>query len=468
VGYVSLADIFVGSYSMARELFSKTGPVPPQSSLAELEDGPSDATVCGVDGNAEDVDAVQLIAQAPPSHDTVKTDLTLASTPMLSEQASVEEHPSNATDITALASSSQQDKVVAIAFPPFTGPHRGDFSSEQSGRPQGFSDPEKRFAPGEDHASHGRGETAPAPQPDDDASALMPAPSDESAFESAQPDEPSGRTDMPPAIEAFMRHLAEYLHSQNHQTATPSSALEEAFEPKLGASTEAQKDTDRVPFPGEPCSQGESSGSARHSGLTVVDPEQTEDCFSVRMGSPVKMVRDNHPEGNSGAAGGAQTNDATTRGISLREMDPSAEQPPVKTDIAEPVASMERFAPLSSDAHLHPRVTGGTVPHIDNRLSADKSDVRVSLDTASPDHQLEHVVRDGIVARSADGPAEPPKKTLSASYYRRRAEVLRVALITTSRPEAAVRLRAFMEKYRALADRAARDADPCEVSQRGV
>ena len=223
VGYVSLADIFVGSSSMARELFSKTGPVPPQSSLAELEDEDSDASVCGVDGNAKGVDAVQLIAQAPPSHDTVKTDLSVASTPMLSEQASVQEHPSNATDITALASSSQQDKVVAIAFPPFTSSYLGDFSSEQSRRPQDFSDPEKRFAPGEDHASHGRGETAPAPQPDDDASALMPAPSDESAFETAQPDEPSAGTGMPPAIEAFMRHLAEYLHSQNHQTATPSS-----------------------------------------------------------------------------------------------------------------------------------------------------------------------------------------------------------------------------------------------------
>ena len=214
VGYVSLADIFVGSSSMARELFSKTRPA----------DEDTDASVCAVEnGNAKDVDAVLLIAQAPPSHDTVKTDLSVASTPMLSEQASVQEHPSNATDITALASSSQQDKVVAIAFPPFTSSYLGDFSSEQSRRPQDFSDPEKRFAPGEDHASHGWGETAPAPQPDDDASALMPAPSDESAFESAQPDEPSGGTGMPPAIEAFMRHLAEYLHSQNHQTATPSS-----------------------------------------------------------------------------------------------------------------------------------------------------------------------------------------------------------------------------------------------------
>ena len=169
------------------------------------------------------------------------------------------------------------------------------------------------------------GEAGPTLPPEADASLIMPEPSDESAFESAQPEDPSGRDSMPPAVEAFMRHLAEYLHSQNHQTATPSSALEEAFEPKLSAGTEAQKDTDRVPFPGGPCSQGESSGFAQHSGRTGVDPEQTEDCFSVRMGSPVEMARDNHPEGNSGAAGGAQTNDATTRGISLREMNPSAE-----------------------------------------------------------------------------------------------------------------------------------------------
>ena len=208
VGYVSLADIFVGSSSMARELFSKTGPVPPQASLAELEGEDSDASVCAVkEGNAGDVDAVRLIAQAAPSHDTVKT---VASTPMLSEEASVEEHPLNATNITALASASQQDKVVAIAFPPPTSSHLEDFSSEQTGRPQDFSDSGKRFALGEDHASYGRGETAPAPQPDDDASALMLAPSDESAFKSDQPGETPSGDGMPPAVEAFMRHLAEY------------------------------------------------------------------------------------------------------------------------------------------------------------------------------------------------------------------------------------------------------------------
>ena len=43
---------------------------------------------------------------------------------------------------------------------------------------------------------------------------------------------------------------------------------------------------------------------------------------------------------------------------------------------------------------------------------------------------------------------------LSAAYYRHRAEVLRFALITTCEPVAERRLRAFVEKYWRLADRA--------------
>ena len=57
VGYVSLADIFVGSSWMAQELFSKIGPVTPQASLKEQGNEDCDAAVCGTeDGNAENVD----------------------------------------------------------------------------------------------------------------------------------------------------------------------------------------------------------------------------------------------------------------------------------------------------------------------------------------------------------------------------------------------------------------------------
>jgi hypothetical protein len=314
VGYVSLADIFVGSSKMAQELFFKTGPVPPQASLEGLEDEDSDAPVCGVeDGNVENVDAARLIAQAPPSHHTVKTDLSVASTPMQSEKANVDEHASHATDITTFASSSQQDEVVGAILPPSTSPHLGDASIEQPARPQDDSDAGKRFAsgePGSDYPSHTMGEIAPALQLDADASATMLAPSDESAFESAQPGEPSGGDGMPPAVDAFMRHLTEHIHSSNDQSATLPSSTSEAAELQRSASAEVQKDTDRVPFPSEPDPQGESSGSARHSGLVGVDPEPTEDCFSVRMESPVETA-ESHREGNSGAVGGLETNDAS-------------------------------------------------------------------------------------------------------------------------------------------------------------
>ena len=129
VGYVSLSDIFVGSSWMAQELFSKDGPVAPQTSIEDLEDEDSDRLVCGVEeGSAENLDAARLIAQAPPSHHTAKTGLSVASTSMPVEMASVEELAPHATDITTFASSFQPDKVVGTVLLAPAGPHLGDFS----------------------------------------------------------------------------------------------------------------------------------------------------------------------------------------------------------------------------------------------------------------------------------------------------------------------------------------------------
>ena len=316
VGYVSLADIFVGSSWMAQELFSKTGPIAPRASLEELEDGHSDAPVCGAeDCDAENVDGVRIIAQVQ-SHHAAKTGLFVASTPVHSETASVEKHAPNATDITTFASSSQQDKVVGTVLPSPT--DLGDSSTEQSARPQDASDASKRFSlwePGSDYPSRAMGEGAPALQPEADTSVIMP---EESAFESAQPDEPSGGDRMPPAVEAFMRHLSEYLHSSNHQIATLSS--DDAAKVKLSPSVEAPKDTDRAPVPGEPEPQGELRGSAPHSEPAGVDHEHRKDCFAVRDDSPVEVAQDTHQEGNSGAAEGVETNDAS-RDIFSTDMD---------------------------------------------------------------------------------------------------------------------------------------------------
>jgi hypothetical protein len=237
VGYVSLSDIFVGSSWIVQELFCKTGPITPQASLGELKDEDSDAAVCGADdGNAENVDTVQLIAQAPPSHHTAKTDLSVVSNPMHLEMAGVEEHAPHATDITTFPSSSEQDKVVGSVLLTHTDPHLGDASTEQSALPQDASDAGKGFSsdePASDYPSNAVGETGSAPQPDDDGSVPVPASSDEGGLESAQFEGPHIKDGMPPAVEAFMRHLTEFIGSQNRQTA----ALPSDDDAEVGATT---------------------------------------------------------------------------------------------------------------------------------------------------------------------------------------------------------------------------------------
>jgi hypothetical protein len=165
VGYVTLADIFVGSSWMAQELFSKTGPVTPQANLEEQGDEDSEAAVCGAeDGNAQNVDRVGLIVRAPPSHHAAKNERFMAPIPVDSEKASAEEHASHATDITTFASSPQQHKVIDTGLAPPTSPLLGDSATKQPARPQDASDAGKGFAsggPGSGYPSRTMGETAP-------------------------------------------------------------------------------------------------------------------------------------------------------------------------------------------------------------------------------------------------------------------------------------------------------------------
>jgi hypothetical protein len=310
VGYVSFSDIFVGSSWMAQELFCNAGPVPPMASLKELEDENSDAPVCvAEDVNAEIVDTFWTGVQAPRANHTANTEPSEVHAPIHSENANLEDHAAHATDVAAFAGLPPKDEVGDTALPTTSSPHLEAPSAEQPARPQDASDVGEPFASGErgaDYEGRTEGDIAPVLQPDVDAP--VPAPSDESAFESAQPGEPSGGDGMPPAVEAFMRHLTEYLHSSNHQTAMLSL---EATGPRPSANAEVRNDADRAPFSGEPDLEGELSGTERHSELAVVAPEQTEDCLSVGMENPVEMAPDNRQERNSSGAENAETNDAS-------------------------------------------------------------------------------------------------------------------------------------------------------------
>jgi hypothetical protein len=74
--------------------------------------------------------------------------------------------------------------------------------------------------------------------------------SDETAL-TRQPDDIAS-SPMPPAVEAFMESLAEYIDSDTHKTATLPSSTDSAAGRKLSASTETKNALDQAPFRDRP------------------------------------------------------------------------------------------------------------------------------------------------------------------------------------------------------------------------
>ena len=157
--------------------------------------------------------------------------------------------------------SSGQDQVVGTAFsaPIDNRFYQGSFATGQQTRPHNAfgtnqqSAPAALTDPGAEYPSRASVDTsaAPAAQQLHDASPRTLTPADDNALENARAGKHHRREGgMPPAVEAFMRRLAEFIGSHNNQTATLSS--DGAAELKLGASAEALKDADPVPFPGAP------------------------------------------------------------------------------------------------------------------------------------------------------------------------------------------------------------------------
>ena len=216
VGYVSLANIFVGPSRMVEELFPQTGPVPPpRESPEDIDDQDFNSPVRSVeDGDAQDVSSVLPVAQKPPLDQTVKTNLPIArsdvSDPMLSDEAGAEELSWYVANIT-----------VSTTFPAPTSLQLESFSNEQPARSPDASNVDKLSAPD----GPGSDETALSRQPDDIASSPM-----------------------PPAVEAFMESLAEYIESDTHKTATLPSSTDSAAGRKLSASTETKNALDQTPF----------------------------------------------------------------------------------------------------------------------------------------------------------------------------------------------------------------------------
>jgi hypothetical protein len=254
-----------------------------------------------------------LIADAPRLQQAEETDLATTLSipdPVSPDKPRVQELESHERELKPPLGLLGQDQVVGAAFsaPIDNRLNQGSFATGRQTRPHNAfgtnqqSAPAALADPGAEYPSRASVDTsaAPAAQQLHDARPHTLTPADDNALENARAGKHRRREGgMPPAVEAFIRRFGEFIGSHNNQTATLSP--DGAAELKLGASAEALKDADLVPFPGAPDLQVESSDSARHSGPAGVAFKQTEDGFAVGIDSPVELARDNGREGNSGA-----------------------------------------------------------------------------------------------------------------------------------------------------------------------
>jgi hypothetical protein len=123
--------------------------------------------------------------------------------------------------------------------------------------------------------------------------------------------------------------------------------------------------------------------------------------------------------------------------------------------------------PLSSsngDWKVHEKVKSSRDG--DYGLQATSCELTETVNSLVPDKEMQHepILRDQEPIGDGSGPAGSRKKLLTAAYYRQRADRLRFALITTRKPDAAVRLRTFIETYRTLADRADAEIESANLS----
>jgi len=265
-----------------------------------------------------------LVADAPRLQQAEEIDLAMTLSvipdPISPDKRRVQELASYDRERKPQLGLSGQDQVVEteISAPIDSRVYQGSFAIEQQTRPHNAfgmnqqSAPAVPTDPGAERPGRASADTsaAAAVQQLYDASPYTLTPADDNVPENARAGEHHRREGrMPPAVEAFMRRLGEFIGSHSNQAATQSS--DGAAELKLGASAEALKDADPVPFPGAPDLQLESSDSARQSGPAGVAFEQTEDGFAAGIESPVELARDNDREGNSGAPGEGARSDQT-------------------------------------------------------------------------------------------------------------------------------------------------------------
>ena len=256
LGYISLTNIFVGASGAAEQLFPKAErSLPPQESSEERDDQAYDARGRWLEQvDAGDVDASRPDGLLPPSQEAIKTDnaaaLSNVAETVTPQESAVQELVSHVTNMSALADPRRQDEGTGSAFPVPTSLHLENLSNEQPPQFQRAGVPNETSGETESGDSSRAVANTPAAlaAQSTDAGPLKVAPLDDSAVERRKPDEHLSGGDLPPAVETFMRRLAEYLGPNAHRAATPRSLPDGAAVPELYASSDKQGHTDQPPF----------------------------------------------------------------------------------------------------------------------------------------------------------------------------------------------------------------------------
>ena len=281
-----------------------------------------------------------LIADAPPLQQAEETDLAMTipgmSDPVTPDKTRVQElKSSHDREPERLAGSSGQDNVVGTDFSAPVANHfyQGSSATGQQRRAHTAFGTNQQPAPaaptdpGAEYPSRASVDTsaAPAAQPLHDAGPRTLAPADDSAPENAGAGKYHRREGgMPPAVEAFMRRLADYESSSLHQTTDGGDAVE------LSARSEDLNNTDQVPLADE---------------LYVAAEEQVAAEVPTVAAAPTAV------EGATAAEAQTAAEDPTAAEAPSTAEEPTAAEEPATAEVpTEAEAPIEAEAPTQAEA----------------------------------------------------------------------------------------------------------------------
>jgi hypothetical protein len=253
VGYVTLANIFVGAFNVAEQIFPKAERVAsPQASTNQRHDQIGDTGAAGFGHDHSEHDhgenvRVRFYEDRPPrSQELLNAEaaepFSTAADTTTSQLAPVPAPASLVAIISALAEPRRDDEDAGIAF---TAPTGSELENSQQLLQPPSAAVDKNLASTERES----GDLNPAVGDAPNARATEPVDADlpsvvasDDRAECGEPDEAPSGGKVPPAVEEFMRRLADYLDPNTHPLAIPGAETDGTAVPGLSPRSDTHTD----------------------------------------------------------------------------------------------------------------------------------------------------------------------------------------------------------------------------------